>query len=114
MLSSEVNHEQRIQVYADPETRRRIGLVAAKHQMPVTEHCFEAIRQQLATEALTFAEGKGWELAHEFNRPRAYDTAYLALAQLLGCELWTADERLYNAVQGKLAWVKWVGHIDID
>lgn len=51
-------NKQRIQVYADPETRRRIGLAAAKHQMPVTEYCFEAIRQQLATEALTFAEGK--------------------------------------------------------
>ena len=55
-----------------------------------------------------------FRLAHEFNRPRAYDTAYLALAQLLSCEFWTADERLYNAVKGKLAWVKWIGHVDIN
>lgn len=48
------------------------------------------------------------ELARNLNRPRAYDTAYLALAQLIGCEFWTADERLYNAVKDKLAWVKWV------
>ena len=40
--------KQRIQVYADSETKRRIELAAAKHQMPVTEYCFEAIRQQLA------------------------------------------------------------------
>lgn len=34
-----------------------------------------------------------WRFAKEFNRPRAYDTAYLALAQMYGCEFWTADER---------------------
>lgn len=49
-------------------------------------------------------------LAHEFNRPRAYDTAYLALAQLRRCEFWTADERLYNAVKDRFPWVRWVGN----
>ncbi len=50
-----------------------------------------------------------WRLAGEFNRPRAYDTAYLALAQLAGCDFWTADERLHNAVAGQPPWVKWLG-----
>ena len=50
-----------------------------------------------------------WELAKQFNRPCAYDTAYLALAQLRGCDFWTADEKLYNAVKDKLPWVHWVG-----
>jgi predicted nucleic acid-binding protein len=50
-----------------------------------------------------------WRLARQYQRPRAYDTAYLALAQLHQCEFWTADERLYNAVRHDLAWVKWVG-----
>ena len=51
-----------------------------------------------------------WHLAKQFDRPRAYDMAYLALAQLRGCEFWTADERLYNAVRPKVDWVKWLGH----
>lgn len=51
-----------------------------------------------------------WTLAKEFNRPRAYDTAYLALAQMRNCEFWTADEKLYNAVRAELAWVKWIGN----
>jgi predicted nucleic acid-binding protein len=51
-----------------------------------------------------------WALAKQFNRPRAYDTSYLALAQLNQCDFWTADEKLYNAVQGELAWVNWVGN----
>ncbi len=49
------------------------------------------------------------ELAHHFNRPNAYDSHYLALAEALGCELWTADEQLYNAVKGELGWVRWLG-----
>jgi predicted nucleic acid-binding protein len=52
-----------------------------------------------------------FHLARDLNRPRAYDTAYLALAQLSGCGFWTADERLYNAAKGKLAWVNWVGSL---
>lgn len=49
-----------------------------------------------------------WELAKQFNRPNAYDSYYLALAQILNCPFWTADERLYNTVSKKLAWVKWL------
>jgi predicted nucleic acid-binding protein len=47
-----------------------------------------------------------WGLAKQYQRPRAYDTAYLTLAQLHQCESWPADERLYNAVQHDLGWVK--------
>ena len=53
---------------------------------------------------------KAWELAKRFNRPQAYDSHYLALAEILGLELWTADERLYNSVKDELPWVKWLGH----
>ncbi len=49
---------------------------------------------------------RAWELARRFNRPQAYDSHYLALAEMLGLELWTADERLYNAVKDALPWVK--------
>jgi len=50
-----------------------------------------------------------WQLAQAHSRPRAYDTAYVALAQLRGCELWTGDRRLFNAVSTALPWVRWVG-----
>lgn len=39
---------KRIQVYADPETKRRIELAAAKRDLAVTEYCLAAIEQQLA------------------------------------------------------------------
>lgn len=52
---------------------------------------------------------RAYTFASRFNRPRAYDGQYLAVADLLGCELWTADRRLYSAVGGELPWVRWVG-----
>ena len=47
-----------------------------------------------------------WELAKQHRRPRVYDSFYLAAAQAEGCELWTGDRRLANAVG--LPWVKLV------
>jgi hypothetical protein len=48
--------KQRIQVYADPEIKRRIELAAAKYNIPVTEYCLSAIEQQLADDDLLEAE----------------------------------------------------------
>ena len=52
---------------------------------------------------------QAWQLAGQFNRPAAYDAHYLALAEHLGCDFWTADKRLYNAVNEKLPRVRWLG-----
>lgn len=46
------------------------------------------------------------ELANKYNLPAAYDAHYLALAEREGCELWTADSRMWRAVQNKLPWVR--------
>ena len=42
---------------------------------------------------------RAWALAKRYNRPRAYDAQYLAMADFLGGELWTLDQRLANAVR---------------
>jgi len=47
-------------------------------------------------------------LAQRFSLPAAYDAHYLALADWLGAEFWTADRRLARAVQDKLPWVRTV------
>lgn len=49
-------------------------------------------------------------IAHHFNRPAAYDAQYLAVAERLGCEMWTNDERLYNSVKHELTWLHWLGN----
>lgn len=51
---------------------------------------------------------RAWQLAVQFNQPRAYDAQYLAVAERESCEFWTTDRRLYNAVQPALPWVRLV------
>lgn len=57
---------------------------------------------------------RSYELAALYNRPTAYDTQYLAVAERLSCDFWTADERLYNAVSGGLGGIRWIGNFGGD
>jgi predicted nucleic acid-binding protein len=45
------------------------------------------------------------DLADRLSLPAAYDAHYLALAEHLGGEFWTADGRLARTVQSSLPWV---------
>lgn len=54
------------------------------------------------------------EYAARFSQPAAYDSQFLALAEALGCELWTADERFWNTVRSSLPWVRWVGEVRLQ
>lgn len=64
---------------------------------PVTLHFDEALLK------------RGYELATEYNRPTAYDAQYLAVAERYECDFWTADERLFNSVDGKFPRIHWIG-----
>ncbi len=48
-------------------------------------------------------------LADAHGLAATYDAHYLALAELLGCELWTADQRLVRQVINHLPFVRWLG-----
>ena len=51
------------------------------------------------------------EIASELGQGAVYDSHYLALAELLNCELWTADERFYRATATNWPNVRWIGSI---
>ena len=51
------------------------------------------------------------ELASQLQQGAAYDSDYLALAEALDCEFWTADER-FHRVAGPLAPnIHWLGEL---
>jgi predicted nucleic acid-binding protein len=47
-------------------------------------------------------------IARQFNQPNIYDSLYAALAELRGCEFWTADKAFYDAVKARLSFVKYL------
>jgi len=51
---------------------------------------------------------ESYNLARKYQRS-VYDSWYLSLAEETGCEFWTADRKLYNAVKDSLAFVRWLG-----
>ncbi len=46
------------------------------------------------------------QIARRYDQERIYDSLYAALAELRGCEFWTADTRFYDAVHSELSYVK--------
>jgi predicted nucleic acid-binding protein len=52
---------------------------------------------------------KAMELAAKLKQDAVYDAHYLALAEALNCELWTADERFYRAASSGHLQVRWIG-----
>jgi len=50
-----------------------------------------------------------FDWTRRLKRASAYDSFYLALAQTLDCNFWTADKRLFNALKdSRLEWAHWV------
>ncbi len=49
------------------------------------------------------------ELASEFQQGAVYDAHYLVLAEEFSCELWTADQKFYRAVNDRIPNVRWIG-----
>ena len=78
------------------------GLVTAEeaeNSLPlVSELAIELVAADAEQARLAFA----W--TRRLNRAAAYDSFYLALAEAMQCDLWTADQRLHNAVN--LPWVR--------
>jgi predicted nucleic acid-binding protein len=50
--------------------------------------------------------------AERANQTVAYDSQYLALAEALQADFWTADRRLFDSLKNKkLAWLRWIGEV---
>ncbi len=61
---------------------------------------------RLSNPAVLYPQAFAFAKAH--NLPSIYDALYVVLAQLLTTELWTGDERLYNAIHTAAPWVRFI------
>jgi predicted nucleic acid-binding protein len=52
---------------------------------------------------------EAWSIGKALDAPRLYDMYYVALSSLVSCEMWTADERLFNLARTRLSFVRWLG-----
>ena len=52
---------------------------------------------------------RAWAIATELDRPTAYESFYLGVAELLVIEYWTADRRFFNAAREKKPWLHHLG-----
>jgi predicted nucleic acid-binding protein len=99
--------QQQLQVAAPVLLQYEIIAVMRKHVYREVLTAAEAAAKRDVL--LMVARTIRFEVDEELLR-RAYDSQYLALAERFGCDFWTADERLYNAVYQDLPWVHWLGH----
>ena len=53
------------------------------------------------------------QLATDLRQSAVYDCIYLALAEGLSGELWTADERFYRAASLQFSNVRWLGEANV-
>jgi len=67
---------------------------------------FYAVRVRIVTHPNLVRRAR--EIARQFKQERIYDSLYAALAELRGCEFWTADEAFYDAVKAVLSFVKYL------
>lgn len=87
---------------------RREALITFAEANRARDDILAAVRafpdsSQLTRRALAIADSLGLRVAN--------DSLYVALAEARGCELWTADERYFNAARPRFPRVHWVGEV---
>lgn len=82
----------------------------AKRRNRITEETFKRLTQELSGLQINWVdiEDHPFEIYHVCNRfnVSSYDAAYIVCAQQRGCDLLTADHRLYNAVKDEMPFVR--------
>ena len=65
---------------------------------------------RVATEEPEGLYERALRIAVKHGRPTVYDCQYVALADMKKCELWTADERLFNALRDAFPLIRYLRH----
>jgi predicted nucleic acid-binding protein len=82
--------------------RKRLDLETANASLAV----FYAINIQIISHPDLVVCARN--IARRFRQNKIYDSLYAALAQLQGCEFWTADKAFFDAVSPELQFVRYL------
>ena len=77
------------------------------------------VLQQIARQTHEWIEetalgSRAIEIALASGQKASYDSFYVAFAEHLGCDLWTADERFWRSTNRMYPCVRWIGNLVID
>lgn len=73
----------------------------------------ELLTIELGVQQIDVPVRSAFDWATRLRQKAAYDGFYLAGAEQLGAELWTADQSLFNnARQVGISWVHWMGELE--
>ena len=96
------------------ETTSAVRAYLAQKQITASEaeqalHTVHALRVEIIDEDQSLCL-RALELAGMLEQSKAYDAFYLATAEKLEVEFWTADGRLYNRCHNdlNLDWIRWI------
>ena len=88
----------------------KLGLLDEKKALSAMEAVLE-LGVEIHSQDIALCR-QAFQWASRLNQVKAYDAFYIALAQRLKAECWTADERLANRCQQiGASWVKWAGNL---
>lgn len=88
---------------------RRLAFRGLLSEEEAVDSIDDLVRLGLATHTPPGLYRRAYELAARYQHSKAYDACYLALADLLGCEFYTLDQRLHRAVAEDFPWVRLPG-----
>jgi len=117
LLFKEWNIEKR-NLFAPEWWRSEVIAIFRKHvfhKLITSKEAHQAVKDleslevtTLPIDTLLYHNALDW--AEKIGQSKIYDSVYLALAESLNAEFWTADQRLLNSARAvKINWVKWIG-----
>ncbi|PKB64962.1 MAG: hypothetical protein BZY80_01210 [SAR202 cluster bacterium Io17-Chloro-G2] len=90
------------------------ALLRKARERRITVESAAALVETLVNRDITMWEppdlhSRALQLAEILDQSAVYDSHYLALAEIMDCDLWTADERFHRAASPRFPRVRWIG-----
>ena len=117
-LVEEVDRDQALRLYENVPLRGGVFVAPAHVLGEASSAIYKRVRQgdMVLQDALRLVDDgqalpilamsppglhrRAFEIAAQFQLKWIYDAFYVGLAEIVGCDLWTADEALHQAVRG--------------